>query len=129
MYILTQDGKSLINGEFVSQFYIEENADKTVFCLMAATDDHVFLGSYPKLDHATTALKFIGAGMVDEDAQGKITAVPSQEDMALKDQLTSGVMPSPQSIEKLMAKLMGGGDSKPEGLDDFESFLSALFND
>lgn len=116
MYILTQDGKSIINGEFVSQFYVTESPDKTEFNLIAAADDNIFLGSYPKLDHATTALKFIGACMVDEDAQGKITAVPSQEDMALKDQLTSGSMPSPQSIEKLMAKLMEGETRRPKVL-------------
>jgi len=109
MYILAQDGTALINGEYVSRFSIDKAPTGEFYLDAVFSDESVTLGTYPKLDHATTALKFIGHCLVDEDAQGKVTAIPSQEDMALKDELTAGSMPSAATLEKLMEKLTGGG--------------------
>jgi len=108
MYILTQDSKTIIDSEYVSRFFIDSNPDKTVFSLIAKADETILLGTYPKLDQAVTALKYIGVCIVDEDAQGKITVVPSREDMAFNDELSSGDMPSSDILEKLMEMFEGG---------------------
>jgi len=127
MFILTQDSKAVINGEYVREFFIEQDVVKDEVRLMASADEDILLGTYPKLDHATTALKFIGACMVDEDAQGKITAVPSQEDMALKDELLGGSKPSAAALGKLMEKLAGGALTPPHDF-DLSATLDSLFN-
>lgn len=83
MWIMSQDGRRLVNGDYVSLFYIEETADGAK--LMAATDADVVLATYGKVSHAETVLKYIGVCMVDEDAQGKIMQTPTREEMATYD--------------------------------------------
>ena len=111
MQIMTQDHKRLINSEYVSQFYIVED-DKGVK-LMAATDVDVTLGSYSTPEHAEMALKFIGICLVDEDAQNKITQVPTREDMERSDDLIPSGL-NPDGLKKLFERAMSsrGGTRK-----------------
>lgn len=113
MQIMTQDHKRLINSEYVSQFYIVED-DKGVK-LMAETDMvHIELGAYSKPEHAEMALKFIGICLVDEDAQNKITQVPTRKDMELSDDLIPSGL-NPDGLKKLFERAMssrGGGHPK-----------------
>lgn len=121
MQVMSQDGRRLVNGDYVSQFYIEETPEGVR--LMAATDVDVVLGTYDKADHAEMALKFIGVCMVDEDAQNKITQVPTREDMAMSDDLFSEGL-NPAGLKKLFAHALssrGGGYPKIVTIQDLTS--------
>ncbi len=130
MQIMTQDHKRLINSEYVSQFYIVED-DKGVK-LMAATDVDVTLGSYSKPEHAEMALKFIGICLVDEDAQNKITQVPTREDMERSDDLIPSGL-NPDGLKKLFERAMssrGGAPENPDGdsVPDLFSLLKSILD-
>ncbi len=111
MQILSQNGRRLINGDYVSQFFIEETENGAK--LMAAADVDIFLGAYDKVDHAEMALKFIGVCMVDEDAQNKITRVPTREDMEMGDKLSSGDL-NPAGLRKLFEHAVSSRGGQPK---------------
>lgn len=111
MQVMSQDGRRLVNGDYVSQFYIEETPEGVR--LMAATDVDVVLGTYDKVGHAEMALKFIGVCMVDEDAQNKITQVPTREDMAMSDDLFSEGL-NPAGLKKLFAHALSSRGGYPK---------------
>lgn len=106
MQIMTQDHRRLVNSEYVSQLFIEPTDDGAK--LMAAADVDILLGTYGKMEHAEMALEFIGVCMVDEDAQGKITQVPTREDMAHGDELLNKDL-NPDGLRKLFERTLGGG--------------------
>ena len=122
MQIISQDHKRLINGDYVSQFFIEETENGVK--LMAATDSDILLGTYGKVEHAKMALQFIGICMVDEDAQGKITQVPSRDDMEQGDELLSKSL-NPDGMRKLFEKALSarGGYLKIMTIRNLTSFL------
>lgn len=101
MFLQTQNGKSLINADFVSQIYLEDTASGEVK-LMAVTDDEILLGTYKKTEHAEMAMRFIGIALVNPDAQGKITCVPTRDDME-----QAGGLPS--DFKSFLESLMSGG--------------------
>lgn len=136
MFFMTQNRKALINGEFVSAFYIEESdkieaADKNKYRLMAdGPDGAILLGYYEKAEHATTALKFIGCCLVDDDAKAKITQIPTNEDLALKDKFT-GDKSFMAGLEKLKEAIMSSGITGEGTItveaSSHEDFLEKLF--
>ena len=83
MQIMAQNRKCLVNSEFVNTIYIEDTPEGAR--LMADVGEAIILGSFDTSEHAEAALKFIGVCLVDEDAQNKITQVPSSADMKMKD--------------------------------------------
>lgn len=111
MQIMSQDGRRLVNGDYASQIYIEETPEGAK--LMAATDEDVLLGTYGKVEHAEMALKFIGVCMVDEDAQNKITQVPTREDMEMSDALLPKGA-DPAGLKKLFAHAMASRGGYPK---------------
>lgn len=123
MQIMSQNGRQLINGDYVSQFFIEETENGAK--LMAAADVDILLGTYDKVAHAEMALKFIGVCMVDEDAQSKITQVPTREDMEMGDKLASGDL-NPTGLKKLFEHAVSSRGGAPENSDDSGPDLLSL---
>ena len=105
MQIMTQDRRKLINGDFVSQFYIEQVNDHAN--LMASADTDILLGTYDKIEHAELVLGFIGHCAVDEDAQNKVTQIPGRKEMEFSDKLCNGK--GPANMEKLFESITSGG--------------------
>jgi len=106
MQILSQDGKRLINGDYVSSIYISETPDEVK--LMAAADEDIVLGTYATAEHAEMVLRFIGVCSVDPDTQNKITTLPTRDDMELKDSLFDGGL-NPEGIKKLLKQVLTKG--------------------
>lgn len=129
MQIMSQDGRRLVNSDYVKQFYIEVIHEGTR--LIADTDACVIqLGTYDNVDHAKDALEFIGICMVDKDKQNKITQAPTQEDMAICNGFCSeGLKLS--SMKKVLAHMLSLKET-PENHDDskfdIESMLKDIFN-
>lgn len=128
MQIMSQDSRTLLNGDYVSKFFLEESDEGVK--LMAAADEDIFLGSYAKMGHAEMALKFIGVCMVDEDAQNKITQVPTREDMEMGDSLASGGL-NPSGLKKLFERAMssrgGATEIRDDSVPDLSELLKNLF--
>jgi hypothetical protein len=124
MIISTQDNRSLINSDYVSRMYIEETENGAVLVAVTEGED-ILLGTYENPEHAESALKFIGICMVDEDAQKKITQVPSRDDMTLKDEVFSGSCPA-EALEKLMERIVGkgGATEKPLPITSIARYLT-----
>ena len=110
MYIMSQDELRLVNSDYVKQCYIEKIHEGAR--LIAETDTSIIqLGTYDNIDHTKKVLEFIGICMVDEDRQSKITQVPTQEDMAMSDDLFSkGSKYS--GLKKLLTHVMSSDDSE-----------------
>ena len=130
MQVMTQDHKRLINSEYVSQFYITETDEGVK--LIAVADTGITLGTYSKPEHAEMALKFIGICLVDEDAQNKITQVPTRKDMELSDDLIPSGL-NPDGLKKLFERAMsskGGVTEYPEGdsVHDIFSLLNSILD-
>lgn len=102
MHIMTQDHKKLINSEYVSEFYIKET-DKNVE-LIAVGDTDILLGTYSKQEHAEMVLEFIGHCLVDEEAQTKVTQVPSRKIVESHDERVSDILK-----ERLAHEMPSGG--------------------
>lgn len=119
---MSQDGLRLVNSDYVKQFYIEKTTEAAK--IIADTDDmNILLGAYDNIEHAKKVLEFIGICMVDEDRQSKITQVPTQEDMAMSDDLFSkGSKYS--GLKKLLTHVMSSDDSEF----DLESLLKDILN-
>ncbi len=123
MQIMTQDHKRLVNGDYISQIFIEQTENGVK--LMAAADVDILLGTYGKMEHAEMALKFIGVCMVDEDAQGKITQTPTREDMEQGDELLSKGL-NPDGMRKLFERALSARGGVPENPDDSGPDLFSL---
>lgn len=122
MYIMSQDELRPVNSDYVKQCYIEKIHEGAR--LIAETDTSIIqLGTYDNIDHTKKVLEFIGICMVDEDRQSKITQVPTQEDMAMSDDLFSkGSKYS--GLKKLLTHVMSSDDSEF----DLESLLKDILN-
>ena len=78
------------------------------------------------------ALKFIGISLVDEDAQNKITQVPTRKDMELSDDLIPSGL-NPDGLKKLFERAMssrGGVPENPDGdsVPDLFSLLKSILD-
>ncbi len=127
MQIMTQDGRRLVNGDYVSQIYIEQRGSD--IALMAASDADILLGTYDNTEHAEKVLRFIGTCMVDEDTQGKLTQVPTREDMKKADALLSKRLNSDctrERFERAVCK-KGGDQNSDDSWPDLFFLLKGIF--
>lgn len=121
--IMSQDKRTLVNSDYVRQFYIEENHKGVQ--LMATTDTDIQLGTYNNIGHAEKALEFIGICLVDKGRQNKITQVPTPEDIAEAENFSlEGLNPS--DLKKALARALSSGGGVSENHDDSELDLESL---
>lgn len=84
MIILSQCRTAAINSEYAEKFYITTDEAGAHLLQADLGSETLTLGTYANPSYAKHALEFICTCMVDENAQGKITLTPTDNDLLCK---------------------------------------------